>query len=68
MKIILSAYSWRSTQMTLPTDRQQSCPACGRALTPSDLVDLEPLIDPSVRYIRVHRGEHTFVRKEDTHG
>lgn len=41
--------------------RQRTCAACGGELHEDDHVSVEPLIDPSVRYVAVHWDHSTFV-------
>lgn len=41
-------------------NRQKTCAACGRELLPGEQVTVEPLIDPSIRYIVIHWNESTF--------
>lgn len=55
--------------------RQRTCAACGGELAEDDPVSVEPLIDPSVRYVAVHWLCSTFVHPGgvevgtlDTHG
>lgn len=44
--------------------RQKTCACCGRAFLESDKINVEPLIDGSVRYVAVHWGETTHpIRK-----
>lgn len=43
-------------------DHQQTCPACGKPLGDGPL-NLEVLIDPSIRYVFVHWDESTYVRQ-----
>lgn len=44
-------------------DRQKTCPACGKVLNSSEGVSVEPLIDPSIRYVLCHSKCSTFVHK-----
>ena len=48
-------WRWRSLH-------ECTCPACGKPIWPDQPVKFEVLIDPSVRFIRVHEGETTYVR------
>lgn len=40
--------------------RQHTCASCGKEIRDDDNIDLEPLVDSSVRYIAIHRGCATF--------
>lgn len=40
---------------------QVTCVACGRPISETDNVSIEPLVDESIRYVAVHWDCHTFV-------
>lgn len=40
--------------------RQKTCVCCGRPLETGQRTNIEPLIDPTVRYVIVHYGESSF--------
>jgi hypothetical protein len=46
--------------------RCQTCAACGKTLDPTELTDIEPLIDDQIRYIAVCVGCSTFPHREAT--
>lgn len=49
-------------QMTSQAARQVTCAVCGgRLLDDETPISMEPLIDPSIRYIYVHWNCHSFV-------
>ena len=40
--------------------RQDTCAFCGKHFEKNDRVNIEPLIDPIIRYVAVHWNESTF--------
>lgn len=44
--------------------RQHTCACCGKEIRDGDDIDLEPLVDSSVRYIAIHCGHSTFTRHQ----
>lgn len=49
--------------MSTLVEHQQTCPVCVKSLLGMP-TDLEPLIDPVIRYIAVHCGCSTFVHRK----
>lgn len=46
--------------------RQRTCAGCGKRIAENEMTDIEPLIDPSIRYVVVHKKCSTFVHHEST--
>lgn len=44
--------------------RQHTCACCGKEIIDKDNIELEPLVDSSVRYIAIHCGCSTFPRRQ----
>lgn len=44
--------------------RQHTCAYCGKEIRDGDEIELEPLVDSSVRYVATHCGCSTFTRHQ----
>lgn len=49
--------------MATLVDHQKTCPVCLKPLL-GTATELEPLVDPGIRYILVHHGCTTFVHRD----
>lgn len=48
--------------------RQSTCALCGKEFKEKELINVEPLIDPIIRYVAVHWNESTFTIKIQLEG